>query len=148
MTAARLPWITLEITLPGVAALLLSLPSAVNAGPPMTTDEAFTAGKSFTGAIDPGATAKTGAGSVTFGGKTYGINDVKDMNAARGATGTLDNPPEASLGGGGALDPTTALGASEAGGHVTTSFGTRPVFTIDPTTDPTITHSQTVENNP
>lgn len=140
MTAARSPgW---------MGAALLSLPLAVTSGPPMTTGEAFTAGKSFTGAVDPGAAARTGGGSVTFGGKTYGIGDVKDMNAAQGATGTLDKPPEASLGGGGALDPATALGASEAGQHVTTSFGTRPVFTIDPATDPVMNKSKTVENDP
>lgn len=140
MTAARSPgW---------MGAALLTLPLAAVAGPPMTTGDAFTAGKSFTGAIDPGAAARKGGGSVTFGGKTYGIGDVTDMNAARGATGTLDNPPEASLGGGGTLDPAAALGASEAGQHVTTSFGTRPVFTIDPATDPTITHSQAIENDP
>lgn len=129
-------------------AALLSLPLAVTAGPPMTTGDAFTAGKSYTGAVDPGAAAKTGGGSVTFGGKTYGIGDVMDMNAAQGATGALDKPPEAALGGGGTLDPTSALGASEAGSHVTTTFGTRPVFTIDPATDPMMTKSQTIENDP
>lgn len=142
MTATRPSWVALGIT------LWLSLPPAAGAAPPMTTGQAFAEGQGFTGAVDPGAAAKTGGGSVTFGGQTFGIGDITDMNAAQGATGSLNNPPEAALGGAGTLDPTTALGTSAAGQHVTTAFGTRPVFTINPATDPMITGAQIIENNP
>lgn len=111
------------------------------------TATAFEAGKSFTGAVDPAAAAKNG-GNFTQGAKTFGIGDVGVMSRGRGGGVDLANPPEASLAGGATLEPSSALSTSGEGQWVAGSAVTRPVFTLDPITDPLLKAGNAIKNDP
>lgn len=113
------------------------------------TAAAFSEGKAFSGSVDAGAAAKSGA--FTSGGRTFGVGDVTDMSVNRGGSGDLANPPEASISGDN-LDPTAAYNAEntagDAGRWVSDAFSKRPLFTIDPKTDPLIMSGRDIQANP
>lgn len=115
-------------------------------------DQAFQDGKSFAGAVDPAAVAKTGAGSVTFGGQTFGVGDINSMSIQQGGNGNLAQPPEASLSGSSTLDPSAAYlntdPAGDAAQFTSSAFGSRPIFTVDPNTDPMVLKKNTIQTNP
>lgn len=129
----------------GVLGLAVGLWSAADVQ--ADTAAAFQAGKSYTGGVDPAAAARNG-GNFTQGVQTFGIGNVGAMSQARGGGSDLAHPPEASLGGSGTLDASSALTASGEGQWVVGSAVTRPVFTIDPMTDPLLTAGSTIKDNP
>jgi hypothetical protein len=133
----------MRVNPPFILLLIMLLISPVHAG---DTAAAFDAGASYSGAVDPAAAIK-GGGNFTLGDQTYGIDNINAINQAQGGE-DLSNPPEAALWGSETLDATEAYANSSEGQWVTGSAATRPMFTINPATDPLLQTGKAIKDDP